>query len=540
MQSATRNPFVNRMTLAALICLLGSCVTPGEQAKTKSPQIKNIIMLIGDGMGPQQVGLLLSYARQAPHGVLSERNTAVDRIMQRGRLGIVLPHPADSLVTDSASAATQLASGQFSRPELLGVDQHGDRVVNIVERAKQLGKATGLVSDTRITHATPAAFAAHQSHRSQENDIAEDLLATAPDVMLSAGYGYWIPKDLQADHSASMESLRQANGADKLESKRTDNKNLLSAAERQGYRLAFNREQLASAQGKVLGLFAPLEMPDGIMEKQTKDDPTRTIPTLREMTAEVLKRLETRPQGFFVMIEAGQIDWASHHNDTGLLLHEMLKFNETLNYVLDWAAQRDDTLIMVTADHETGGFGFSYSSANIPPAISLPGKAFAGKAPYRPKVNYGNPEVLDRLYAQRLSYHELFKRFNVLPKERQTPDELMTLVNAHTEFKISRSQAETILTTEANPLYREGQADKIAKLIPKMPVNSAFFPYAPDNRENLLAQAVASDQSVVWASGTHTSTPVYLFTQGPGDMTVDFAKVLHQTQVGQLAIKALE
>lgn len=145
MHSATRTLLVKRAVLAGLICLLISCVTPGELVGNTSTQLKNVIMIIGDGMGPQQVGLLLSYARQAPKGVLSERRTAIDRIMQRGRLGIVLPHPANSLVTDSASAATQLASGQFSRPELLGVDQHGDPVVNIIERAKQLGKATGLV-----------------------------------------------------------------------------------------------------------------------------------------------------------------------------------------------------------------------------------------------------------------------------------------------------------------------------------------------------------------------------------------------------------
>jgi Alkaline phosphatase len=342
------------------LVLLGC--TPAENIKPDTA-VKNVILIIGDGMGPQQVGLLLSYARQAPHAVIRDRQTALDRMMEQGRLGIAMTYSADTLVTDSAASATQLATGLPAGSEMLGLDQDGNRQENLIEKARRLGKATGLVSDTRMTHATPAAFAAHQTHRSQENDIAEDLLAAQPDVMLSGGLSYWIPRQAKRPFPYLI-------GAPQVKSKRTDNKDLLQTARRQGYTLAFNKAQLQQARGKTLGLFAGSGMPDGIVETRLRSDAGREVPTLREMAVKALDLLDDHERGFFLMIEAGQIDWASHRNDTGLLLHEMLRFNDMLNAVLDWAANRQDTLIIVTADHETGGFGFSYSAENLPPPPS--------------------------------------------------------------------------------------------------------------------------------------------------------------------------
>lgn len=517
-----------------------SCSTLDKPKPTEA-KLKNVIMIIGDGMGPQQVGLLLSYARQAPHSVIANRATALDRILEQGRLGISLPYTAGTLVTDSAASATQLATGKFAGAEMLGLDKDGNAQENIIEKARRMGKATGLVSDTRITHATPAAFASHQTHRSQENNIPEDLLATGADVMLSGGLSYWIPEQASDKKSLIHQQLAHITGnSAEIKSSRKDAKNLLDIAQQKGYTLAFNNEQLQQANGKTLGLFANSGMQNGIVETQFKDDSKRVQPTLKDMSAQALKILDRNEQGFFLMIEAGQIDWASHRNDTGLLLHEMLRFNDTLNTVLDWAANRQDTLIIVTADHETGGFGFSYSGENIPKPHKLPGGAFADGTLFQPNFNFGNPEVLDRLYAQQLSYHDIFALFDALPKDQQTPLKLTELVNRYTEFKISEAQAVKILATENNPFYKAGHIALGEKTVPKMEVNSAFFVYQKENRENLLAQAVASSQQVVWATGTHTSTPVYVFVSGPEQTIRPFAKILHHTQVGQLAIDALD
>ena len=255
-----------RWTYCLISVVLLSCSSLDKTRPTKT-EVKNVIMIIGDGMGPQQVGLLLSYARQAPHSVIVNRTTALDRMMEQGRLGISMTYTADTLVTDSAASATQLATGKFAGAEMLGLDKDGNAQENIIEKAKRLGKATGLVSDTRITHATPAAFAAHQTHRSQENNIPEDLLVTEADVMLSGGLSYWIPEQANDKKSLIHKQLAHITGNSvEIKSTRKDAKNLLTTAQQKGYTLAFNNEQLQQAKGKTLGLFANSGMQNGIVE----------------------------------------------------------------------------------------------------------------------------------------------------------------------------------------------------------------------------------------------------------------------------------
>jgi alkaline phosphatase len=456
-------------------------------------------------------------------------------------MGISLTYPSGVLVTDSAASGTQLATGQFAGSEMIGADKNGNPAETILEKAIKTGKSTGLVSDTRLTHATPAAFAAHQPHRSLENEIAVDMLNVGPDVMLSGGLRYWIPQEANDKESAVYKELEQmTQGSVKIKSKRKDSRNLLTEAREKGYALVFNRSQMETAQGKLLGLFAYSAMPDGITVTHSQDDPNRTIPTLKEMSAKALQVLSKNDKGFFLMIEAGMIDWAAHNNDTGSMLHELLRLNETVDYVLDWASNRDDTLIIVTADHTTGGFGISYSASDLPQGRRLPGSLFKGRE-FKPNYNFGHPEVLDKIYNQKLSYREIFRgKFDNLPKDQQTPAKLAELVNQYTEFAISEAQAATILAIEENPFYMEGHSTLGAKMVPKMGSTGAFFVYqTDDNRQNLLAREVAADQMVVWNTGTHTATPVLVFTKGSPGAMAPFGNVLHHTQLGRYAIEAI-
>ncbi len=141
-------------------------------------------------------------------------------------------------------------------------------------------------------------------------------------------------------------------------------------------------------------------MNDGIVYSNSKNDPTRTQPTLTEMTEKALSLLSKDEDGFFLMVEGGQIDWAGHRNDAGRMLHEMLKFDEAIHSVYEWAKDRDDTLIIVTADHETGSFGFSYSSKDLPAPEKRTGEAFK-KYDYAPNYNFGAFDILDGLYNQK-------------------------------------------------------------------------------------------------------------------------------------------
>lgn len=536
-----KNKLILILAVFMVLFLSASCSQKHGKLALSDAKPKNVILIIGDGMGPEQVGLLLTYARQATDPVISDQTTCFDRIMrEEGSLGISLTYAKDVLVTDSAASASQLATGQFSGSEMIGLNYRGETVPTVLEMAIRAGKSVGLVTDTMVTHATPAAFAAHKSHRKMENAIALEMLGIGPDVILGGGLANWIPQEANVKTSRVRKEVEEmTRGSVPLKSKRTDNQNLLANARENGYELAFNRAQLEAASGKLIGLFAASAMPNAIAVSNSLNDPGRSIPTLKEMATKAVDILSQNDQGFFLMIEAGQIDWAAHSNDTGLMLHEMIRLDETVNAVLDWANHRKDTLIILTADHTTGGFGFSYTAGGMSQEKQLPGSRFKKPAD-KPGYNFGNASVLDKLYGQKLSYGDIFDKFYQLSKAEQTPQNLAGLVNQYTAFPITISQAERILETEDNPFYTAGKGKFNAKQVPKLDNKDQFYPSQSfSNIHALLALAVAGDQFVVWNSGTHTNTPVLVFTRGAASARKPFAGVLHHTQLGQYAMDAV-
>ncbi|WP_286240621.1 alkaline phosphatase [Neptuniibacter halophilus] len=516
-------------------CLSASCACAGD--------IKNVIVVIGDGMGAQQIGLLNSYVKHAPGADYQAKNriSAWEKIAREGELGLAYTDPANALVVDSAASATQFASGTLAGSEMVGADQHGDATETMLELARKKGMATGLVSDTRVTHATPAGFAAHQTHRSKENEIAEDMLGTQVDVMLGGGLRHWIPKSANDKAGESHQALQQLTaGSVRIKSKRKDERNLLKQAQSQGYQLAFNKAQLQAASGdKLLGLFAYSRTLNGIEESHSLNDPERSTPTLQEMTAKALSVLEKNDKGFFLMVESGLIDWAAHDNDTGYMLHEMLKMDRTVAYLHDWAKERDDTLIIITADHETGGFGFSYSRNNLPEGRDLKGDVFKGAA-FKPNYNFGSYDTLDKLYQQRASYEDIFVEFDALPETEQTPASLSRLVNQYTQFPITEAEAAKVLTTEPHEYYVEGHGYLGSKTFPKVNEFKEFFVYGAGVRHNLLASVVGKQQNTVWATGTHTNTPVPVVAWGPDSVTRDFDGLMHTTDWANRVIQTIQ
>jgi len=504
-------------------------------------EVKNLILMIGDGMGPQQIGLLELYAREAPHSIYAGKATGISKFSSSGVMGMSLTNPSDAIVVDSACSATQLAIGKLAPSEVVGLDALGNVQETILEKAKRLGKATGLVSDTRLTHATPAAFAAHQPHRSLENKIAQEMLSIGPDVMLSGGLRHWIPKEINEKGEAYNKLQAMTGPTLKLKSKRKDSVNLLTTATDAGYQLAFTKEQLenTSENGKVLGLFAYSGMNDGIKHTRLLNDSSRVQPTLEEMTKKALDVLSQDPDGFFLMIEGGQIDWAGHNNDTATMLHELLKFDQTISYVYDWVKERNDTMVVITADHETGSFGFSYSAANSPKGKTLPGEGFKDRD-YKPNFNFGAKSLLDDLYAQKASFADINAQFTKLEKAQQTPAKLTKIINANNAFKITEQQAVNILATHDNPLYDPNHKYMKVKTLPKINDFSAFYVYPGEMRLNLIGRELAEQQNVVWGTGTHTSTPVNVIAWGPAKDTRAFVKIAHHADVGQHMIDSLK
>ena len=546
---------------STLLVACGSDSDSSSDSETTAQQgqVKNLILMIGDGMGAQQVGLLEEYARRAPANAAQVGQvTGLQRLAEGGALGLSMTAPMGAnagLVVDSACSATQLATGQGSISEAVGLDDQGNKVETILEKAKKMGKATGLITDTRLTHATPAGFASHRPHRSMENEIAEDLLDAGVDVLLGGGSRHWAPAVDDFDALAA-ELNAPTHVIKKSKRSADDDRNLFTEAKGAGYALVFDRAQMNTVtSGKLLGLFDDSAMNDGIEYTQCKKAGTVEVgskcadePSLKEMTKKALDILSQDPDGFFLMVEGGQIDWAGHINDTGWLLHEMLKFDEAVQAVHEWAAERDDTLVVVTADHETGGFGMAYHKHDIPAAKTLPGDGMVngdGSArDYQPQYNFGALATLDKIYAQERSFYDILSAVNGdWDFSNSQAADWVAEVNAslHQDFHIDAESGERIAARYEVPAEDVHPEHKYlsATNIPKFNDFSDFYVYADDDTGALIAREIAPKQSVTWGNGTHTAAPVPVYAFGPETITKQFSTMQHHTDIGQKMITAL-
>lgn len=508
--------------LVIIFTLLFSSVT----GCSEKPRVKNVILMIGDGMGPQQVALLDLFARYSKYSEFDEDElTAFHRFAEEGTLTMSRVEPEGKLVVDSACSATQLATGHKTVNEIIGGDADGNSVSTILEKARDAGYSTGLVSDTRLTHATPASFAAHVPHRSDENTIAEHLISSGADVLFSGGLRHFLPADTgKAGHYRERIPAQV-----EIKSKRNDNKDLILQAIRDKYNVVFDREQMATAsEEKVLGLFSSSGMADGITYFQNKNSDKRVEPSLAEMTRKALDLLARKEKGFFLMVEGGQIDWAAHDNDAGTMLKEMLKFEEAVRAVYEWAAGREDTVVVITADHETGSFGFSYSYYDAPEKKSLPGNLFKDTA-FQPSFNFGEYELLDRLYEQKMSCQNILNRAG----DSEDAGLYRKLVNENYPYKISAREASDLVSELNIPEYRAGHRYLSRKSHPDIGDLRHFYPYGKETRCGILARKLAAKSGVVWGTGTHTTTPVPLFVWGPESAQKKFTPLMHSSDVGR-------
>lgn len=518
--------------LASLLLLTSSCSKNTDYFQ-KNKKIKNVIFIIGDGMGPQQLSLLQIYAKHAPNSVYADQ-TNLKKLMDIGETGSVMTNPGKKLVVDSSCSATQYSTGEYSLPEVVGLDQEGRVSETILEAAKRAGLRTGLISDTRITHATPASYASHNIMRTNENEIAQEMITVGPDIMLSGGLRHFIPKTKTKELEALIPSRI------KYKSKRKDELNLLDFAKKSGYDLVFNKDSLKKTSAKkVLGLFTNSAMPHGIWDSKNINNKEREIPTLSEMTDFALKNLEKdNEKGFFLMVEAGQIDWAGHANDTGLMLHEMIKADKMLGVVLEWVKDREDTLVVITADHETGGFGFSYSGHNVLKEEKVSTEKFKDGV-YKSLFNYGEFSILDKLYNQKSSHQEMLQVISKWDKKEQTIPKVKKYFESQMDFKLSSKDVKKILSSKKNEFFLKGHPYLGQETFPKIDDFAAFYVYGERVRQNIFARVLAHKHNAVWATATHTSTPVVMVTIGPKSLTDQFDGLMHSTEVGRKTFKAL-
>ena len=287
-----------------------------EKKETKPEHPKNIIFLIGDGMGVSHI-----YAGMtANHGPLT--------IEQFKHIGFIKTYSSDNYITDSAASGTAMSSGKKTKNGMTGMDPDTIALRSVLEIAEEHGLASGLVSTSAITHATPASFIAHQPSRNMYEEIAADFLKTEIDVFIGGGRDHFM--------------------------KREDGRDLTKELEERGYNVLFDMDKISGiTEGKLAGLTADGHNP---RYSEGRGD------MLPDATVTAMKILNNNKKGFFLMVEGSQIDWGGHANSTEYIVEEVIDFDHAVAKALEFAKSDGNTLVVVTADHETGGLGINGGS----------------------------------------------------------------------------------------------------------------------------------------------------------------------------------
>lgn len=303
---------------------------------------KNIIYFIGDGLGTSQRQISEYYKQEILN---NPEKLAMNSFPIAG---ITTTHSLNSFITDSAAAGTALATGYKTNNGVISQTPDGKKLKTLLELAQEKNMKTGLITSTRITHATPAVFASHNSSRKNEDQIAENYINSSVDLFLGGGYSYFVPK------------------TGNLKSRRKDEKNLISEFNAKGYKTFIGEKSSQefltykfTGKEKIFAAFTDSHLPYEI--DRVKENST---PSLAELTEKGIAHLSTNNEnGFFLMVEGGRIDHASHAQDVVGTINDTLVFDLAIKKALDFYKENpEDTLIVIASDHETGGMGLGFSN----------------------------------------------------------------------------------------------------------------------------------------------------------------------------------
>ncbi|HKK78593.1 MAG TPA: alkaline phosphatase [Phaeodactylibacter sp.] len=305
-----------------LLLSLGCSTSPPLQGTAAvGGKARNVILMIGDGMGLAQI-TAASLSTQGPLAMESFPFA-----------GLHKPHAEDNLITDSAAGATAFATGVKTNKGTLGLDSKGAPVRNIVEEAEARGYATGLVTTASVVHATPAAFVAHLPLHNQYEQVAAQFLEQEIDLFIGGGRRYFLESE-------------------------SGQPNVLQEMMTQGYNISSYLEgplaDLPLDFNRRLGYFTAEDQPPKAQEGRDY------LPVASRFAPRFLQKHSQ--EGFFLMIEGAQIEWAGHENDQAYLIEETLDFDQAVREALKFARRDKETLVIVTSDHETGGYSIQPGS----------------------------------------------------------------------------------------------------------------------------------------------------------------------------------
>ncbi|MCL1124061.1 alkaline phosphatase [Shewanella surugensis] len=406
-----------------LVCAVSIFLPLAAGATTNNPAIdiqqaparpKNIIIMIGDGMGPEYTSAYRYYQDNPNTEEVEE--TVFDRLL----VGMASTYPArvSGYVTDSAASATALSSGIKTYNGAIGVDEHKKPISSIMQIAKKKGMSTGVAVKSQVNHATPAGFLAHNESRQNYVAIAESYIDTDADVILGGGQRYF-------------------------------SETLINKFKDKGYQYITELSQLDSVKKpKVLGLFADIELPLAVNDKD--------INSLTIETKKAISLLSQNPNGFVLLVEGSLIDWGGHDNDIVSAMGEMEEFANTIEVVEQYVRDHPDTLVVITADHNTGG-------------LSIGANGVYAWDPQLIKGVNASPKHI----AEKANEDQNWQQ-NMITSLGFTPDshELQTLADA-------REEGTKALTTA-------------------------------------IKQLISLKSNTGWTSGGHTGVDVQVFADGPG------------------------
>lgn len=307
---------VNFISLAFGLIVVATCSSFVEKETPKKP--KNVIVMIGDGMGLSQMSSAYYFGEGEPN------------FSRFPIVGLSRTSSSDAKITDSAAGATAISAGVKTYNGAIGLDEDKKSVETLVEYFSKEGKSTGLVATSSITHATPASFFAHEKSRNSAESIAKQMLNSPVDFFAGGGLKYFQKGSLIQD------------------------------LEQKGFKI--NTTELDKTAPKTDGGRLGYILADDGMPKMTNGRGDY----LKNASELALQFLNKDEDGFFVMIEGSQIDWGGHANNADYLISELLDFDQAIGAVLDFAEKDGNTLVIVTADHETGGFTLAGKSKKVP------------------------------------------------------------------------------------------------------------------------------------------------------------------------------
>lgn len=427
---------------------------PGQSpSRSEEGDAKNVIFLVSDGMSAGTMALA-ELTKQQQHGSATHwmQLYTSGRSFHRGVMDMA---SLDSSVTDSAAAASSWGSGRRINNGAVNFGPAGEHYKPLVPIFRDAGKSTGLVTTTRITHATPAGFAANVASRDMEDEIAAQYAERLPDVLLGGGRRHFMGE------------------------RRSDGRDLLAHFRANGYAVAHTTSEMVEApyDAPLLGLFHDSHLPF-MVDYASDPELRRSIPTLAAMTAEALKRLDRNENGFLLQVEGGRVDHAAHANDPAGLVFDQLAFDEVIDTVLRFTEGRTDTLVILTTDH-----------GNANPGLSGLGSGYR-QSPRMMETLQGYRHSFEWLYGE-LGYHW---SMDALPNVSES--RVREVVEAATNTQLTREQ--TRMVTQA--FKGEYRAPFIDRQSPGA----------------VLAGVLANYNGIYFIGTNHTADFVELAAWGPG------------------------